>query len=44
MKRDVILYRRGIAELAETKNDLQKEITEKKGILAEIKDFFDRTP
>lgn len=29
-----------ITELAETKNDLQKEITEKKGILAEIKDFL----
>lgn len=29
-----------IAELTETKNDLQKEITEKKGILAGIKDFL----
>ena len=29
-----------IAELTENKNDLQKEITEKKGILAEIKNFL----
>ena len=38
MRRDILSQE--ITEQTKTKNDLQEEITEKKGILAEIKDFL----